>query len=370
MSWLIANDPRRYPGGDVDGEVRMTGLGYSSVPLVGFAGFGEVLQEGTWATIAVPDVLLRGPLDLAALDRLGTLAQWKVRLQRATHAAVSISAAAQPLAELDATWDNAQHRLALLVEFAECATNPAMQAAGTRLRARLMPPVVGVNAPTLLAYTKEVYYGQAQIAAARQPNVQADIALAGLSECMSQVTAATYALAEGIGLTGGTSRLLTNRAEVRATRTVCVSVFNRVHGDMEWLLANSAESPWRSTVAMLCQSLTDLLSLYPLPAPTSRKTATATPPTASSNLTPTATGIATSVGAAPTPLAITGSVSGTGNPTLGVTVPVAPAPKPRRSARKATRGTSVRHAAIKPMAKALPPKKIAVNKPTKGKKRG
>ncbi len=347
----------------------MSRNGYTGVPLAGFCSFGDALQSGAWAPITVSAGLLTGPLDTAALDRLGIFSQWKLRLERAVGAALAVGSSAQPMVELDSVWDNAQRRLELLIEVAERAPDAPTQAAGTRLRARLLPaPAVG-RSQTQMAYPQEVAYGKAQILVARQPDVHADIVATGLVSVLTEVNAATRALDEGLGSTTGTTRRLTDKAEARSARYACVSVFNMVHDDMVWFLSNTADSPERTTAESLLQTLSDLLSLFPLPVPTPRTTAatTTTAPATSPNPDVTIIPAGTpSVAAITSPPAATPTAPTAAAPTPSTTAPTTAASKrkTRRASPKPTiRGKAVRKSTVKPMVKA-PAKTPVVKKKT------
>ncbi len=371
----------------------MVGHAYSWVPLAAYAGFGEVLAAGAWAAVPVPAALLTGGMDAAVLDRLGTLPRWKLQLQRAVLAAATVQSVASPMAELDAVWDNAYRRLDLLVEVAQRSENPATVAAGTRLRAALLPPAQGAPKPTGLSFAKEFDYGNALTVAARQPAVHADVVLLGLGTAVSDVSTATRALAEGLGSAPGSTRKLTKKAEEHIAHVACVAAFNRVHDEMEWFLSNCTDSPLRTAAEGVYQTLADLVARYPAPIPrtpvAAATTPVTTPATGSPDVTVVPAGSGTHAGASgstvspPSTVIAPGAVSPPGGsppaaapsgPTVAPVVPPASttAPTPRRKATKSSRGKTVARRTIKapaPAKKTSARKTTSVKKP-KTKKRG
>lgn len=259
---------------------RGKGHGYRYVTVEGYIAFGARLREGAWAETRVPERLLSGGLDASEVGSLSLAQQWKLRLARSVHAACGLDGEVNPLRELDQGWDTAERRVDVALSLAELSTEANVAAAARGLRALLFPATPTGRSVTLLSYESKVTYGEAQLEVAHRADVASRVAIVGLQHPLSVLRAATRALGAGLGATPAGQRLLTLRqAQLQAHRE-CVATFNCVHDDMQWTLLNTAESPARSALLAMYETLTALLEAYPPAAPAAPAAATPTAPAA------------------------------------------------------------------------------------------
>ncbi len=335
--------------------------GYGVVTLEGYKAFASVLDAAPWSNIPVSSALLTGNVDPAVMTGMAVLPWCRMTLLRAVQIATNITHGGPVVTDLDAAWDNNQTRLDLFIAAAERSPVPAEQAAGTRLRATLLPNV-GPQGVTHLSYVQEVDYGRAQQGQAALPDVHADIVLLGLSSVVAQASSATKALADAIATTTGPARKTTVSTEQRVARQGCTHAFSVVHDILLTALAMSADGPARTTMTALFQTLSDLLSHYPGP----RAVASATTPTH-----PTATTPATPTGNADVTIVPAGTATPTTPVTPGAAAPQAPvqapvtAPTAPRRARKTPKAVHTRRA----RSTAKPVRKPTKKTPATAKKR-
>ncbi|WP_437586003.1 hypothetical protein [Sorangium sp. So ce1000] len=242
----------------------MARYGYSFVPDRGFSAFSRDLDGGAWRDVAIKkyDTPDRMPPQLVEAPRP---VAWKLRATwciAALDEALGIASAGD-LAALDAEWDAAQRALHHFVASAEEGEDAAVREAATRVRAVMLKG--NGTEQTRLGYDAEVDFGRSQMAAAKR-SMEADVKKIGAGAHLKRIDKATEALARGIGRGDGEKRPGTRAKRVRAATSGCVTAFNAIHDEINWLLAHTPPGDkQRQLLEALHAPFLALLERYPPP---------------------------------------------------------------------------------------------------------
>jgi hypothetical protein len=223
--------------------------------------FGEELEEGAWGAIVVPGTL-RTPTPSDALVTKKARELWKIKLLWVIAALIQTESGAldRELEVLDNDWDLGQQTLQLHTQLAEINRDPDIRDAARRARARLLSGA-GLG-QTRLAYHEEVDFGRRQVRLAAEPPLREDIAALGLQDTLAEIHQRTEALAVGLGRRPGGTAALAPSQLLRFALRSCVSAFNSVLTDLDWLAAQASSDELRKELEALREPMQSLLDRY------------------------------------------------------------------------------------------------------------
>ncbi|MBK9259552.1 MAG: hypothetical protein IPM54_06900 [Polyangiaceae bacterium] len=231
----------------------MSQLSFAYVPQAGFSSFGATLSSNPWALV-----------DASAYDDPAKplwdapmLVVIKVRMKRSVHGLLVAIAGAGGAKGCDRVWDGCQKQLNGMLGVFAASNDSVKRDAATRLQKTLL--LGAGEGQTQLRYQEEVDFGRKQVALVSHGQGAADVALLGLSPMMTEIAAATEALAAVIG--HGTTTAPPHMRRAKAT-AACSMTFGWAAESLEWIIEHGGNAPEREIAMAMHASLKDLVERY------------------------------------------------------------------------------------------------------------
>lgn len=232
-------------------------FGYGSVTELGFVGFETKLHEGEWKTIDAEHVANASGVIAGDVGALLALPMLKRRALAAIDGLAKVLAGQSLGVEVDDAWDRAQTRLD--AELALKATDDDANVAAAAQRARGALLAGKGTAQNNYEWKDEVSFGRTQVRLAATEPLASDVVLLGVKGTITRIGAATEALAKIVDAANAGERTASRSRMVRVAWTECVSSFNGVHDDLEWLRENTAPGKQRERIVRLLAPFERLL---------------------------------------------------------------------------------------------------------------
>lgn len=231
----------------------MSQLSFTHVPLAGFSAYGAQLSTGAWALV-----------DSSAYDdsnkslwNTPTLVVVKLRLKRQVQGLLQIIAGAGGAKACDSAFDTCQKHLNRHLRLVSISTDSAKRDAALRLQKLLL--LGAGEAQTRLRYHEEVDFGRKQVLLASQGEAAKDVQLIGLGPIMTEIAAATDALANAIGYGETSSAPHQRRAKAVAQ---CIVTFGWAAETLSWMIEHAGHGSQRELAIALHATLADLVDRY------------------------------------------------------------------------------------------------------------
>jgi uncharacterized small protein (DUF1192 family) len=245
----------------------MANYGFSYVPERGFVAFLNDLEEGEWGEVSLAglDTSPDAPLPESILSAPRRVV-WKVRLTRGCNRVKRArqGSATRTPSDIDDEWDALQRQLKHILAFHLEHKEPAKRDAAGRLFKRLLSGKSGLS-QTRLPLQEEVDFGEAQVKAARESPLSADVTLLGIGELIDDIAKKTKELRDSLGRAPGqVSGAARDRAEdLSSALTFATEAFNSVLSEIDWCVENVAGGQVIDELTRLREPLQNLLDRYP-----------------------------------------------------------------------------------------------------------
>jgi hypothetical protein len=248
----------------------MSQLSFTHVPATGFSAFHAKCTTGTWALI---DISAYEGASATPLWNASTLVVVKVRTKKVVTELLHSIEGAGGAKGCDRIWDSCQKQLNGLIGVAAVSNDPAKRDAAGRLQKLLL--LGAGEGQTRLRYQEEVDFGRKQAALVAQGQSASDVALLGLGPVITEIVAATNALAAAIG--HDNSVVAPHRRKAIATMA-CVSTFGWAAESLGWMVEHAGAGPDRELAEALLATLDELVARYPATTTVATPAPNASPP--------------------------------------------------------------------------------------------
>ncbi len=236
----------------------MADVSFAFVPAEGFTAFGAELRTGEWGNVDISDYVGADGRAAKPLCKAPAAVVMKMQLQTAIAEVLGALKNAGSAKWCDDAWDETEKRLGSLIIAAQMSKQLERKAAGERLHKLLL---LGEGAgQTKLKYHQEVDFARKQMELAAESQCADDIALLELGDVMTDIAAATNALADAIG--HGTTGHAPWKRKSEAV-TTCRNVFGAMTKQLAWMMEHGYPGPDKEQAIALHASLVELAGRYP-----------------------------------------------------------------------------------------------------------